>query len=155
MTVQEESSHSSVQIYCRSCRGTGLNRDYPVQGTGAITCRACRGSGTETITIEPFAGLRHVDGVEHVWANFINHPMVPGQIDGGMPYAEWVENPAEVHEIGREIRDKACPASWYQGVNISLMPKWAECQRVEKFHGCPLYGEKNRCWQQFDLENGR
>ena len=141
-----------LNINCRNCDGTGLRVGLPLRNGAAVVCQSCNGTGAESIEIVPFTGKRPMPAVEHVWANTINMPMQPGKWSGGSSYADWAADPSKVHEIGLEIREAACPASWYQAANLSLMPNWEQCQKADQFQQCPMFYQKSQCWARFDLE---
>ena len=144
-----------IKIECRVCGGTGLFAGFPLKEGAAVPCQQCKGTGCEEIKGTPFTGLKLRVGISHVWASTVNNTMTPDNLLGGVTYTEWVEDPQSVYELGREARDKACPASWYQGVRVRKQPNWDACAQATVFHRCPFWSRKGQCWEQYDLEQNQ
>ena len=138
---------------CRKCGGSGLwtHDRFPrlLRAGRAVVCRQCHGSGATLHQYEDFTGRREVPDVDTVLARGTVENYRDSHV-GGIPYENWLNDPTEVHQTGHEARDQSCPAMWYQGLRVVI--DWEECQEVETFTNCPLYGQKAKCWDRYDAE---
>ena len=78
--------------------------------------------------------------------------IAPGIVAGGIPYDQWVADPKSIELPGSEMRERTCPAWWYQSVDYNKMPTWKECVPLGAFSSCPSYSTKQKCWQRWDRE---
>ena len=150
---EEQTNHvASVDIECRSCDGNGLYVGAGERDGAAVVCGRCAGSGCEQLKYTPFQGRKERPEIVQVWATSPGHVIVPGRYSGGVSYETWVANPNSVHALGSEIREVACPASWYQSARGASSPDWPECQGVDRFSDCRRFPDKAQCWEKFDRE---
>ena len=105
------------------------------------------------LTYTPFTQRRELSGDWNVFAVLTG--LMPGvHVRGGVPYAEWLDDPSMVTSNGAEARDAACPAWWYNRVDESRQPRWSECGGMlgKAFFECPEFVVKEQCWERWDLD---
>lgn len=141
-----------VSAWCRACRGTGLYAGLGERGGLAVVCKDCRGTGENQIVFRPFTGRQPRTDITQVVAVNPGVTLAPEDTGGGVSYRQWEQDPDSVRELGREAREHYCPAWWYQHAKHALKPEWEECQKTNSFPACPLFTEKEECWERFDLE---
>lgn len=56
----------SIEIECRSCRGTGLYSGFAEPKGVAVVCVHCEGTGKEIFEYEPFTGRKPKKGIKTV-----------------------------------------------------------------------------------------
>ena len=149
---------AQIQANCRDCRGTGLYAGLGERDGIAVRCSRCRGTGQETIVYEPFQGLQKRAGVARVVQANPGVVINPEITQGGVTYEEWLENPASANAPGREVREHYCPSWWFQSADHARMPGWEECNIIQgskSWSDCPLYANKDGCWERFDQDQAR
>ena len=140
---------------CQKCGGTGLYIGMAERDGAAVVCHTCEGTGRveRMHEYEEFTGLKHREGVVHVFATNSGFGVSP-KMAGGATYQEWLDNPEVVNESGREMRTHTCPAWWCQSNSMyGVKPNWPECPPAgTMFSNCHYFPVKDECWRRFDEE---
>ena len=156
MTRQVEDQQTvTQQEQCPNCKGTGLYAGMGERLGAAVMCRKCKGTGMFEHQFVPFSGKQPPPGnISRVYAHnpsdgaFIITPEVPG----GVPIQEWQQNPDSTIRPGAEIRTICCPSWWFMStVTQKEQPVWPECVKTSPFMDCPMFAQKQQCWQKLDL----
>ena len=146
----------TLQIECRACAATGLYIGFAEREGAAVACRSCRGTGAEEIAFTPFTERRRRANVTRVYPTNLGIVIAP-RLGGGISYREWETDASGLAAPGTELREYTCPTWWYQFVDPSLKPDWAECGSAwgSGCTDCDSFKTKERCWERFDHEHGR
>ena len=138
----------TIAAQCPKCQGTGLYSTHTETDGAALVCADCKGAGEQTVRYIPFTGKKPPpDDVRKVFAqNTFTH--ITGATGGGVTLSQWQADPASPMGPGAEIRDHACPASWFSHLPPSLSPArddrtgppdWDDCIPTRLFTWCPSF----------------
>ena len=131
---------------CTECQATGLYTGGHTSSLVATVCRACKGTGSvqHTLNYIPFTQRKDKPSVRTVLASDIFNVGVPKEV--------WENNPEILKAPGKEDRNGACPAWWYQAVDYTKKPDWKECIGAGRFTSCQYFPTKDKCWERWDKE---
>ena len=65
---------------------------------------------------------------------------------------EWEQDPKAPAKPGNEVRENACPTMWYMALDSALNPKWDECVKTGIITACPMFDQREKCWERWDAE---
>ncbi len=142
---------------CKECKGTGLYVGFAEGRGGAVVCHTCGGTGEQKrrFEFEDFTGRKKRPGVTWVYAFNPGIGVDNGvRVKGGVSLEEWEKNPESVNALGKEMRSYTCPAWWYQ-TDYEKKPKWHACSHLGAFPDCFYFVLKDKCWEEFDEEQGK
>jgi len=142
---------------CTSCKGSGVFVGLAERDGISVICTECTGTGcvSHRIEYEPFRNRRTRTDVTRVLRS--NPGICCGTNNslkltdfGGMPYDDWLNG--EPFPPKSEMRVHSCPAWWFQCVDYSKKPRWAECLVGGFFSACKHFADKAGCWGRWDKE---
>lgn len=155
-----------ADVYCGSCKGTGLYKGFAEKGGAAVVCYSCKGSGKIHIRqqYESFKGRKNRDDVTRVYQTAGGYGITDQDINGiqfsqsGTSYERW-----KLGDDPKPIKDLHCPLQHYgQGTDVGEAFKKKIC--FDKI-GCGLISEcplhhTGTCWDRVaeilqEVNNGR
>lgn len=154
---------------CKSCGGVGLYVGMGERDGASVVCHDCKGTGRREITVEwrDFTGAKIDGGIKWVvatncgWCIGERAGVCSFSDFGGMSYREWLDSgrpSAKEFPLGTEDRQHVCPAWFYQSTDYERKPSWDDEEQkcgFGAFSACKHFSEKHKCWERFDLEQGR
>ena len=151
----------AIGAECKSCKGTGLYKAAYEHRHTAIPCRECEGSGMITIQYTPFTERKKRDDVKRVFMR--SGHVIDDHIAGGVNYSEWLKDNLSVYNPENALRELHCPRLYMNHCPSTVEDRyagklklWKQCNTLvatgASIYACPLYDEKEKCWEQFDDE---
>jgi len=153
----------TIQIECKSCKGTGLYVGMAERGWAAVVCSTCKGSGETTFEYEEFTGRKKMEGVNRVFLGGFGYvitdiDVVDTPITGellpfskyGCTYEEWLNGAVPEH-----IKFLYCPYIAYNN-GMGNEPLGDKCRAgnsaLGRISDCRHYGDKLECWKEFEAK---
>ena len=135
----------TITAQCSECEGAGLKIGWAEKDGAAVVCRQCHGAGSRQITYIPFAGRQNNPQAIRVWKINPGYRISPEHTDGGIPVADWLQNPDLVHQPEAAMQVHICPAMWYR----EQEQPFDDCHKVLTYDDCPWWSQKAQCWTAY------
>ena len=144
----------SLNIECKSCKGTGLYKGACEKGASAVICHVCKGTGENIFMYNEFTGRKTRDDVKRVFSGsfgylhsdedvVIEDEKVIRFSEGGCTYEDWLRG-----EKPKPVKDLYCPHLYKnEGMGNEPLDRCREgLEPIGSITNCKFYSDKRVCW---------